>query len=291
MYPDIEDYSLVAKLGNLKTVVQLLKAINFKENATCFGTENGLKVTVEDAKCMQASAYIPVNVFQVFNLKEDVIFRINLNVLVECLCMFWSNINIHGSSVALQLFYKGTGHPVSILIEEDGVITDCSLKTQDPDELLDFCLEPENVLNKVVLQTELLKDILSELDPTSDMIEVERDFLLAFSYFYILVIFQLLLSPSPPFFRISTAGIAGICHIELPHDGDLIDNFQCMSTATSSYRMSHIKPAMKALQCANKVSLRTDTCGLLCFQYMVKTDEGQTCYIEYYVSPVIDSDE
>nr|XP_012138206.1 PREDICTED: cell cycle checkpoint protein RAD1 isoform X3 [Megachile rotundata] len=260
MYPDIEDYSLVAKLGNLKTVVQLLKAINFKENATCFGTENGLKVTVEDAKCMQASAYIPVNVFQVFNLKEDVIFRINLNVLVECLCMFWSNINIHGSSVALQLFYKGTGHPVSILIEEDGVITDCSLKTQDPDELLDFCLEPENVLNKVVLQTELLKDILSELDPTSDMIEVEP-------------------------------GIAGICHIELPHDGDLIDNFQCMSTATSSYRMSHIKPAMKALQCANKVSLRTDTCGLLCFQYMVKTDEAQTCYIEYYVSPVIDSDE
>ena len=106
MYPDLENYSLVAKLGNLRTVVQLLKAINFKESATCFGTENGLKLTVEDAKCMQASAYIPVNAFEVFNLKEDIIFRINLNVLVECLCMFWSNINIHGSSVALQLFYK-----------------------------------------------------------------------------------------------------------------------------------------------------------------------------------------
>lgn len=60
-----------------------------------------------------------------------------------------------------------------MLIEEDGIITDCSLKTQDPDELLDFHLEAENVLNKVVLQTELLKDILSELDPTSDLIEVE----------------------------------------------------------------------------------------------------------------------
>lgn len=55
---------------------------------------------------MQASAYIPIHVFQVFNLKEDVIFKINLNVLVECLCMFWSNINSQGSSVALQLFYK-----------------------------------------------------------------------------------------------------------------------------------------------------------------------------------------
>ncbi|CAK9804392.1 Cell cycle checkpoint protein RAD1, partial [Anthophora quadrimaculata] len=272
MYPEQENYYLVAKLGNLKTVVQLLKAINFKETATCFGTENGLKITVEDAKCMQASAYIPSHVFEEFNLKEDVIFRINLNVLVECLCMFWSNINCQGSSVAVQLFYKGNGYPVTVLIEEDGVITDCSLKTQDPDELLDFHLEPENVMNKVVLQTELLKDILSELDPTSDFIE-------------------LLLSPSPPFFRISTAGLAGICHVELPHDGDLIDNFQCTSTATSSYRLPHIKPAMKALVYANKVSLRTDTCGLLCFQYMVKTEEGHTCYIEFYISPVMNPDE
>ncbi|XP_031776506.1 cell cycle checkpoint protein RAD1 [Apis florea] len=207
------------------------------QNATCFGTENGLKITVEDAKCMQASAYIPANVFQIFNLKED-----------------------------------GNGHPVTVLIEEDGIITDCSLKTQEPDELLDFHLEPENVLNKVVLQTELLKDILSELDSSSDLIE-------------------LFLSPSPPFFRISTAGLAGICHIELPHDGELIDNFQCTSTATSSYKLTHIKPAMKALSCANKVSLRTDSFGLLCFQYMVKTDEGHTCYIEYYISPVIDPDE
>ncbi|XP_043253452.1 cell cycle checkpoint protein RAD1-like isoform X2 [Colletes gigas] len=264
MYPDIESYKLVAKLGNLKTTVQLLKAINFTENATCFGTENGLKVTVEDTKCMQASAYIPSYVFQEFELKEDVIFQINLNILVECLCMFWSNINSQGSSVALQLFYKGTGHPVTVLIEEDGIITDCSLKTQEPDELLDFHLEPENVLNKVVLQTELLKDVLFELDPTSELIE-------------------LLLSPSAPFFRISAAGLAGICHIELPHDGDLIDSFECSSTATSSYKLSHIKPAMKALLYANKVSLRTDTCGLLCFQYMIKIDDGHTCYIEYYV--------
>lgn len=98
-----------------------------------------------------------------------------------------------------------------------------------------------------------------------------------------MVILQLFLSPAPPFFRISTTGLAGICHIELPHDGELVDNFQCTSTAMSSYKLSHIKPAMKALSCANKVSLRTDTCGLLCFQYMVKTDEGHTCYIEYYV--------
>lgn len=55
---------------------------------------------------MQASAYIPGVMFVEFNLKEDVMFKINLNILVECLCMFWSNINMTGSSVALELFYK-----------------------------------------------------------------------------------------------------------------------------------------------------------------------------------------
>ena len=55
---------------------------------------------------MQANAYVAADVFQVFDLKEDVIFRINLNILVECLCMFWSNINTHASSVALHLFYE-----------------------------------------------------------------------------------------------------------------------------------------------------------------------------------------
>ncbi|XP_066585996.1 cell cycle checkpoint protein RAD1 [Prorops nasuta] len=272
MTPDYENYKLVAKLGNLKTVVLLLKAVNFKESATCFGTENGLKVTVEDAKCMQASAYLPTYIFEEFTLLEDIIFKINLNVLVECLCMFWSSIHLSDSSVALQLYYKGAGHPVTILIEEDGVITDCSLKTQEPNELLDFHLEPENVSNKVVVQTELLKDILTELDPTSELIEI-------------------LLSPDPPYFRITTDGIASICHVDLPHDGDLVETFQCKNMAKSKYRLAHIKPAMKALSFANKVSLRTDDCGLLCFQHMVKTDDGHTCYIEYYMSPVVDCDD
>lgn len=38
--------------------------------------------------------------------------------------------------------------------------------------MLDFHLKAENVVSKVVLQTELLKDVITELDPTSDLVEV-----------------------------------------------------------------------------------------------------------------------
>ncbi|KAH0550014.1 cell cycle checkpoint protein RAD1 [Cotesia glomerata] len=267
-----DDYKFVAKLGNLKTLVQLLRSINFKEWATCCCSDNGVKITVEDSKCLQGIAYIPKIIFQEYNLAEDVIFKINLTVLVECLGMFWSSISTQGVSVMLQLMYKDVGHPVSVLIEEDGILTDCSLKTLEPDDLIDFNIEPSNVLNKVILNTEILRDIWSELDPTTDVI-------------------ALLLSPDPPYFRISTSGFAGECHIEIPHDTESIENFQCSIEATFCYQYSSMKPVMKALACANKVSLKTDSRGLLVFQFMVKTDDGHLSYIEYYLSPVFDADE
>lgn len=55
---------------------------------------------------MQATVYLPITVFQEFVLNEDVIFQINLNALVDCLCMYWSSINAQGSVVALQMSYK-----------------------------------------------------------------------------------------------------------------------------------------------------------------------------------------
>lgn len=57
---------------------------------------------------MQASVYIPIKTFQEFHITEDIMFRINLNMLVECLFMF-SNIVTQGSTVALQLLYKVRG--------------------------------------------------------------------------------------------------------------------------------------------------------------------------------------
>lgn len=58
--PDESDYSLVASLDNVRNLSTVLKAIHFREHATCFATKNGIKVTVENAKCVQANAFIQV---------------------------------------------------------------------------------------------------------------------------------------------------------------------------------------------------------------------------------------
>ncbi|KAJ8679080.1 hypothetical protein QAD02_014867 [Eretmocerus hayati] len=267
-----DDYKLIAKLGHLKTVVQLLKAVNFKETATCYGSKNGLKLTVEDAKCMQANAYIPVQLFEEYTLTEDVIFRIDLSILVECLSIFWPSISTQSHPITLEMQYKGIGHPVTVLIEEDGVIVDCSLKTQEPDEILDFDLGAESSITKVVMHSELLKDVFAELDPSS-------------------VHLKLFLSPNAPYFVMGTSGIAGECRVQFPHNTDLVETFHCKKESRSKYLLAHLKPAMKAMMYSNKVSLRTNDSGLLGFQYMIKTDDGINCFIEYYVSPLIDDDD
>lgn len=53
-----DQYSLVASLDNVRNLSTILKAIHFREHATCFATKNGIKVTVENAKCVQANAFI-----------------------------------------------------------------------------------------------------------------------------------------------------------------------------------------------------------------------------------------
>lgn len=55
-----ERYALSASLDNARHLSSLLRAVHFQDHATCLATASGLRVTVEDAKCIQANAFIQV---------------------------------------------------------------------------------------------------------------------------------------------------------------------------------------------------------------------------------------
>ena len=84
-------------------------------------------------------------------------------------------------------------------LEESGVLTDCSIQTRDADETLDFDFTSANVVNKIIMRAECLREAFAELDMSSDVLEI-------------------LLSPSSPYFRLTTFGYAGttqVCEILL----------------------------------------------------------------------------
>lgn len=60
--PDKSDHSLMAGF-NIRNLSTVLKDIYFWELAMCFATKNGIKVTMENAKCVQANAFIQAGIF------------------------------------------------------------------------------------------------------------------------------------------------------------------------------------------------------------------------------------
>ncbi|XP_063816778.1 cell cycle checkpoint protein RAD1 isoform X2 [Pseudophryne corroboree] len=266
--PDVDhdQYVFTCSLDNVRNLSNILKAIHFKDHASCFATSNGLKVTVENAKCLQANAFIQAGIFQEFNVKEEsVVFRVNLTVLLDCLTIFGTSAG-PVTATALKMCYQGYGNPLTLFLEEGGVVTVCKINTQEPEETLDFDFCSTNVLNKIILQSEGLKEAFSELDMSSDFL-------------------QITMSPEKPYFRLSTFGNAGSAHLDYPKDSDLIEAFHCTQSQTNRYKISLLKPSTKALALSCKVSIRTDNRGFLSLQYMVRNEDGQINFVEYYCCP------
>lgn len=87
--------------------------------------------------------------------------------------------------------YQGYGHPLMLFLEEGGVVTVCKINTQEPEETLDFDFCSTNVINKIILQSEGLREAFSELDMTSDVL-------------------QITVSPDKPYFRYVSAVILNV---------------------------------------------------------------------------------
>lgn len=85
-----DDYKVVAKLLNTKPLMQALKAISLEENCTFQITSEGIKVTVEYSKFLQANLFVNSQCFEEFKVPDDdvITFSVNLNVSAECLGIF-----------------------------------------------------------------------------------------------------------------------------------------------------------------------------------------------------------
>ncbi|MBN3305300.1 cell cycle checkpoint protein RAD1 [Amia ocellicauda] len=267
-----DQYVFVASLDNVRNLSNILKAIHFRDHALFSATPNGLKVTVEDSKCLQANAFIQAEIFQEYAIQEDSLsFGVNLTVLLDCLTIFGGS-TVPGVTTALRMCYNGYGHPLTLFLEEGGVQTVCKINTQETEEPIDFEFCSTDVTNKVILQSDSLREAFSELDMTSEIL-------------------QITMSPDKPYFRLSTFGNSGSAHYDYPKDSDMMELFQCKRTQANRYKMSLLKPSTKALALSCKVSVRTDTRGFLSLQYLVRNDDGQICFVEYYCCPDEEVDE
>ncbi|KAB0802757.1 hypothetical protein PPYR_04943 [Photinus pyralis] len=263
------DPYFTAELTDFKIVVNVLKAITFKEFAILRPMEEGLKVTVDEMKCVETSAYIPHTMFTSYhvNPQEDIKFKISLKVLTDCLYIYGDDGN-----PCLKMTYKGPGSPLSLLIKHnDDIKVDCKIYTLDIKDSTDFLsLADECTLNKIVVNANQFVDILSYLDNASDELQLD-------------------ICPSPPHLTISTVSAMGESQADISRNSEMVLLFQCDKTFSARYTFGYIKQIFKVMSLANKISISTGESGLLGLQLVINEDT-RPLYVEYYVSAMFESD-
>uniref|UniRef100_A0AAG5CP83 Cell cycle checkpoint protein RAD1 n=1 Tax=Anopheles atroparvus TaxID=41427 RepID=A0AAG5CP83_ANOAO len=272
-----------AVLNNFSMLYNVLKAISFADNAMVYLTNDGIQVTVEDAKSIQASAYITRACFSEFNLnppgnakatggsvnEPNIPFGLNLKVFTDCLSMFISG----DYDSSLKMLQKGSGAPLIVILEQhgdDNLVTECSVRTMDPFDCMELDVEDEEqIVSKINVKGMNFFLLLSEMDRNCDDIEV-------------------IISPDAPHMKLQTFGeLHSEASVEITNSSDMLITFSCTQASRHRYKFQHLKLAMRTLALSSKVALRTNNEGLLELQVMIDNNDSSHMFVKYFILPLM----
>jgi cell cycle checkpoint protein len=271
------EYLFTGHLCGLKMLHSILKAFDFADAALLELTESGMKITVEDSRCLQGSAYIGLNAFREYKrapnaTDENLQFCIGLKVMAQILTEFASDES------SMKILYKGPGAPFVLVIEKNtddhiSLITESSIKTRDTiQDPLDYCFDPADTENHIMITA------------GGDFLELFSDLEVGTSAQTRL---EITMSPDPPYFRMATNNERdGSLAIEVDKSSDLLTSFKSKSLVSESYSFNSVKIALKTCVLASVVSLRTNRDGLLNIQ--IKGHETSNVFVDYYIPALTD---
>jgi len=114
-------------------------------------SSNGLKFIVEQSKSLEAKVFLQCGIFQEFFYADDeqTSFRINLTMLLECLNIFGNS-----ATTTLRMSYAGYGSPLVLMLEDGGVLTDCSIRTMEPEEPLHIDIRSTEIPSNIIMKSQ-----------------------------------------------------------------------------------------------------------------------------------------
>ncbi|KAJ4366190.1 checkpoint clamp complex protein Rad1 [Neocucurbitaria cava] len=237
-------------------------------------------------------------------------FQISLPALLETLQIFgltdpnttkppWARDNPYPTSTAFsnnvlgmnnlcRISYDTLGAPLSIILTEASIRTQCDLTTYEAEYTDEIPFDRSALAFKTIMRGSWLHDAISELSSTSP----EKLTMYAKTV------------KGKPFFALSSSGTLGSARVEFnnePPQGlsgayrtpastnlaadpnneltptNLLETFQLSdeeSVLRSTYKFSLVQKAARAMSVATKVSVRVDTQGVLSLQFMVEVEGG-----------------
>ena len=170
---------------------------------------------------------------------------------------------------------------LKLCLEEGGVMTTCDIPLLDIDTEslrngLTFNFKRVREVCSVIFRSEVLRDELMEV------IEVMGA---------ATVLIQL--SKDTQLFSVSSEGIHGSCHVDIPKTSSALISFNCSASCSWRYAMTPITLSMRPLTIASESCLRVNAEGILCLQHQVSLSEGtQSAFIDFLLLPdvILDND-
>ncbi|GAA5993436.1 hypothetical protein JCM10908_002189 [Rhodotorula pacifica] len=221
-----------------------------------------------------------------------------------------------GKTTSLQLSYTGVGEPLVMLLEESGIVTRCEITTYVPEGLLDLAFNDDDKVQRLIIKSDWLSDALLEVPSSSEKLSISFSPSDANEDRY-----RQRGRARPrkrerrdagagegasdreeddeeeeeeeeevPLFRLESVGPMGSTEMDYSDDKDVLEIFECEQALRNSYKYSHIMLTKHALNVSIKTSIRTDTHGLVSFQFMipmstrgpkVSMKEGKIGFVEF----------
>lgn len=287
--------------SSTRQIHQLLKCISFTTKAHVQITQEGIRFSADHSRVMQGVAFLDKALFTKYALNlpdnDDASlpqFQINLAAFLEALQIFGatdmaakqakadaepyrSNLRNYrpdafsnqtlGIQGTCSLLYEEDGSPLSIIIEETGIKTQCNMMTYTPDRPDDIPFDRTNLTFKIIMQARWLLDALSELAPMSP----ERITITA--------------SPSAPYLGLTSNGNLGSASVDFSSGRDLLETFSVREKWSQGFKFDLVKSASEAMRIASKVSFRGDGQGVLSLQFMVEVEGSDVSFLDFRFVP------
>ncbi|GAN03952.1 cell cycle checkpoint protein RAD1 [Mucor ambiguus] len=266
-----------AVIKNVKHVLKLIKALEFKNVVSLYIHDEGFILTVEDQRAVKAMAYFKLHLFQIFNLREGVnvpALGLPVDVLSNGLRIMLpaseaTNV-LQGANDYCEVIYDGTG---SRLIRESNSLQrqtmKCELIPFEPDEestQLQFEESSNEESQRMIMKSVWFKDLMNDLDSGYNKV-------------------SLTMSPNDPPFRVVAEGTDLLTEADCPQDSEPFINFVCNRELTFSYLYAHIVQCKRALDLSNEVSLEMYSNGALRLFFQIEGPLGKLDTIQFNFLP------
>lgn len=178
-----------------------------------------------------------------------------------------------GMAGVCRLSYQSIGSPLSVILEESGVVTTCHLNTYQSEFSEEIPFQRDAMQVKIIMQARWLLDAISELSSNSPT----RLDITAF--------------PASPYLSLSATGPLGSSTVDFSNGRDLLETFSVADTWSQSYKVEMIKTSIDAMRLASKVSIRGDEQGVLSLQFMIEAEGGGISFIDFRFIPFLRDEE